>query len=209
MCYCTPMLEVYHVPGTRSTRITWLCEELGVAYEVVEVDFSPAYLGTPQWRALNPVGKVPVLKDGELTMFESGAMVEHILDRHGDGRLRPPVGTDARAIYRQWCWFAEATLARPLGEVVNHARAFGPEAIPAVLDEMKDRARLSLSAVDDAVSDREYLCGDEFTAADIMMGYSLLLASMLGLLQDARPALDAYYARLSARPAYQRARGER
>ena len=77
------MIRIYHAAGTPSVRIIWLCEELGLPYEKVDVDFSPAYRATPEWRALNPVGKVPVLVDDDVTMFESGAMVEHLLDRHG------------------------------------------------------------------------------------------------------------------------------
>jgi len=199
------MLKLYHVPNTRSVRVAWLCEELGVDCERIAVDFSPEYRSTAEWRALSPMGKVPVLTDGELTIFESGAMVEHILDRHGDGRLRPEAGTDARAIYRQWCWFAEATLTRFLGEIISHARAFGDDRIEAVLEELKGRSRAALDAVDAALQSRPYLCGDEFTAADIMMGYSLLLASLIGLMDGSRPALDDYWQRLSSREAFKRA----
>ena len=127
------MITIYHVPRTRSVRVIWLCEELGVPYEVVPVDFSAEYRASAQWRKLNPVGKVPVMTDdspsaGPITIFESGAMVEYVLDHYGDGRLRPAPCTAEHALYLQWTWFAEATFARPLGEIVNHRREFPGDA---------------------------------------------------------------------------------
>lgn len=167
------------------------------------MDFSPAYRASPEWRALNPVGKMPVLHDGDLVMFESGAMVQYILDRYGQGRLQPAPGTPEHAIFLQWCWFAEATFARPLGEMVNQRRAFGDKAVPAVTEEMAGRAGLCLQALADELSDKPYLLGDEFSAADIMTGYSLMLARRL-VPGDPHQALDAYWERLSKRPAFQR-----
>ena len=171
------MLKLFHVPGTRSTRIIWLCEELGVPLEIETVSFSVDFRMSPEWLTKNPVGKVPVLEDGELSMFESGAMVQYILDRYGDGRLQPIVGSPAHAIYMQWSWFGEATFARPLGEIVNHRRNFDPE-IPAVVEEMANRALLCVKAVNDAVDGKAFLLG-EFTAADIMVGYCLMLCNRL------------------------------
>jgi glutathione S-transferase len=200
------MIRIYHAAGTRSIRIIWLCEELGLPYEKVAVDFSPAYRATPEWRALNPVGKVPVLVDDDVTMFESGAMVEHLLDRYGDGRLRPPAGTAERAAYLQWTWFAEATFARPLGEIVNHRREFpGDDGIRAVVEEMEARAALCVQALDAALAGRQYLLGDEFTAADVMMGYSVLLARALGISEARLGQAGAYFDTISRRPGYQAA----
>ena len=174
------MLKIYHVTGTRGTRAIWLCEELGLNYQVEKIDFSAAFRATVQWRALNPVGKVPVLQDGEMTMFESGAMVEYILARYGNGQLQPLPSDPAYPYYLQWTWFAEATLARPMGEIVNHRREFPDDAsIPAVIEEMQNRAALSLQAVADHVQHSDYLLGDDFSAADIMMGYSVMLAEAM------------------------------
>lgn len=199
------MLKIYHAPNTRSLRVIWLCEELELPYEVVPVDFSAEYRASPQWRALHPAGKVPVLTDGALTMFESGAMVQYVLDRYGEGRLQPAAGTVEHAIYLQWSWFAESTLARPLGEIVNHGREFPGEArIPAVVAEMQNRATLCLQAVAQATQGQSYLLGESFSAADVMMGYSLMLAQLL--IPDRMPEpLLPYWQLLQARPAYQRA----
>ncbi len=141
-----------------------------------------------------------------MTIFESGAMVEYILDKYAEGRLRPPPGTSESGIYMQWCWFAEATFARPLGEMVNHRRAFAEdEQVPAVVDEMADRARLCIAALEQALESQQYLCGDAFTAADIMTGYSLMLARRFELIDETCPNVSAYWDRLSTRSAFAKA----
>ena len=171
------MLRIYHVPLTRSVRIIWLAEALGLEYEKVPVDFSPEYRASAEWRALNPVGKVPVLTDGDLTLFESGAMIQYLLERYANGRLQPDRDSAAYAKFLQWCWFAEATHARPIGEIVNHRRVFpAGEQIPAVVDDMRERAMVCVEALDAELTDHAFIVGDDFTAADIMVGYTLLLA---------------------------------
>lgn len=196
------MLNIYHAPMTRSCRVIWVCEELGIPYEIEKIPFNADFRFSPEWLAKNPVGKVPVLEDGELMMFESGAMVQYILDRYGDGRLQPERGTPDHALYLQWSWFAESTFARPAGEIINHRRHFDPE-IPEVVEEMKVRTGQCAEAVNDAVRDREYLLG-EFTGADIMMAYSLMLCEAFAPWVDC-PETDRYWQSLLARPAAQTA----
>ena len=198
------MLRIHHVPATRGFRVIWLCEELGVPYEIVPVDFSRRYRASAEWRAMNPVGKVPVMTAGDFAMFESGAMVQHVLDRHGGGRLEPPRGTREHALYLQWSWFAEATFSRPLGEIVNHGRMFAERAIAEVVEEMKDRARLCADALDREMRGKDYLIG-EFTAADIMMGYALRAFERLLPDESLPENADAYWKRLAARDAYRAA----
>ena len=137
-------------------------------------------------------------------MFESGAMVQHVLDRHGGGRLEPARGTGEHALYLQWSWFAEATFARPLGEIVNHRRVFADRAVPEVIEEMKDRARLCADALDGEMLGKDYLVGD-FTAADIMMGYSLRAYERLLPDESLSANAGAYWKRLTARDAYRAA----
>ena len=198
------MLEIYHAPGTRGLRTIWACEELGIPYQVNAVNMNPDFRASPEWRKLNPVGKVPVMTDGDFVIYESCAMTQYVLDCYGEGRLQPQPGTREHGLYLQWCWFAESTFARPIGEIVNHRRSFGDDAMESVIDEMKGRARLSAQAVDAAVAGRTYLLDDEFTAADINMGYSI--KAFLGVVKEALPAnLAAYWDRLSARAAYQAA----
>lgn len=195
------MLTIYHVPMTRSVRVVWLCKELQLPHEVKTISFSAEYRNSAEWRKFNPVGKVPAMTDGDFTMFESGAMVQYLLDRYGEGRLEPKRATPAHALYQQWSWFAEATFARPIGELVNHRRVFGEAGqIPAVVEEMKGRVQLCLQAVDEALQGQHYLVGDSFTAADIMMGYSVMLAHRFVPL-DPYPNVSEYWRLLSAQPA--------
>jgi glutathione S-transferase len=196
------MLDIYHSPGTRGFRVIWACEELGVRYNVVPVDFSAAYRAQPEWRRMNPVGKVPVMREGDLTMFESGAMMQYVIDCHGNGRLQPPVATPAHGLYLQWCWFAESTFARPLGEITNHRREF-PEPIEAVIAEMRNRARLCVEALDAHLADQPYLVGDAFSGADIMMGYSLRGYQRNCPGFPLPNHVQSYFQRIAERPAYE------
>lgn len=164
---------------------------------------------SPEWLAKNPVGKVPVLEDDDIVMFESGAMVEYILDRYGEGRLAPQPGSPdyllRHALYLQWSWFGEATFSRPLGEIVNHRRNFDPP-IPEVVQEMKGRVLLCVAAINDAVKDKTYLLG-EFSAADIMVGYCLALCERLIGPHEYESA-NGYWQTLSERPAAKIAFGD-
>ena len=197
------MIKIYHVAGTRGLRAIWTCEELSIPYEVEVVNFAPEYRASPEWRSINPVGKVPAMSDGDLVMFESGAMVQYLVDRYGNGKLQPEIGTADHALYLQWSWFAEATFSRPLGEVVNHGREFpGDKQIPEVVEEMKNRASLSLDAVADEVANKEYLIANSFSAADIMMGYTIMLADRL-LGKPLPKKILSYWERLSEREGYQ------
>ena len=197
-------MKIYHVQGTRSVRVIWLCEELEVPYDIETIDFSPAFRQSPEWRAKSPTGKVPAMDDQDFTMFESGAILQYVLDRHGNGRLMPTPGTPESAMYLQWCWFAEATFARPLGDIAHHT-VMKPEAerIPAVVDDARVRALSCLDAVSDAVGKTDYLVGDTFSAADIMMGYTLMLADRFKVLENRHPHARDYFERLCARHGYQ------
>ena len=196
------MLKIFHAKGTRAFRVIWVCEELGVPYEIVPVDFSAAYRATPEWRAMNPVGKVPAMTDGNVKMFESCAMMQYVLDRYGDGRLQPARDSADYPLYLQWCWFAEATFARPLGEIVNHRREFNPE-LDDVVTEMKHRATLSVTALEQALQGRQFLLGDTLTAADISNGYSL--RAYRRLVSEELPSnVQGFFDRLTATPAYER-----
>lgn len=202
------MIEIYHVPNTRGIRPIWLCAELEIPYTVIDVDFSASYRSSPEWRQMNPVGKVPVLVDTDaenLTFFESGAMVQYLLDRYGQGLLQPKPGTPEHALYLQWSWFAEATFARPLGEIVNHLREFPGELTnEAALEEMRNRGRLCIEALVPELSQRDYIAGENFSAADIMLGYSVMLATKF--IPEPLPApVNGYWQRLSERPAFKEA----
>ena len=197
------MLTIYHVRGTRSVRPIWLCYELDLECAIEPIDFSEAFRSTPAWRAISPAGKVPAMTDGDLTMFESGAIVDYILERYGNGRLRPSPGTKESAMHHQWCWFAEATLIRPLGGVrLLRGRSETGEAIAA---DAEEKTRTCLDVVEKAVAGREFLLGSRFSAADIMMGYSLALLAHNKILDDQYPHANEYLTKLRGRDACKRA----
>jgi glutathione S-transferase len=193
------MIKLYHAPMSRSIRIHWLLEELGIPYQLQTVEFQIPNLPFSQ---LTPLKKLPVLEDGDVMMLESGAILEYLLERYGGGRFAPPVGSAQRAAYLQWLHFAEATAFPPLGEIVRNTM-FKPEAerIPAVVEDARARARVTFDVVERHLADKRYLLGAEFSGADMMMGFTLLAAKRLGVLDDTFPNLGAYLGRLLARPA--------
>ena len=196
-------ITLYHVPLSRSLRVRWLLEELRLPYELVTRSF--ADLKRPEHLALHPLGKVPALADGDVVLFESGAILQHLLERYGEGRLEPSPGTRERSLYWQWFHYAEASLAPPLGLIVRHT-ALLPEAarIPALADWARTQVQQLLAPVEHALTGRSWLL-PEFSAADVMLGYSVKLASLLQQLGPKAPNLAAYLARCEERPAHQRA----
>jgi glutathione S-transferase len=202
------MLKLYHSPRTRSVRIYWLLEELRVPYELETLAFAPETLKAPAYLKVHPLGKLPAIQDGDLIMFESGAILEYILETYGNGRLAPAPGSPARGAFLQWVHFAEATALPPLSDIAQHM-LFKPEAerLPAVVADGQVRVAAVLAALENALTGKQYLLGSEFTAADIMMGYALLLVKWFGLLTPEYPHVTAYLARLEQRPALQKALG--
>ena len=193
------MITVYHSPGTRGIRAIWLCEELDIEYVVKRIDFSKEYRMSEDWLNINPLGKVPSLRDGSLLMFESCAMMQYLLDRYGKGQLQPLPGSLDHALFLQWLWFSEATFARPIGEIVNHRREFpGDLEYPDVVEEMKSRTIKCTLAVDNALQDRDFILGNEFSAADISLGYTIRAAKrVLGVKLADR--VESYFDTLSRR----------
>ena len=183
---CTLMLahggfthdQVYHAPLTRSVRIYWLLEELAIAYELATVPFQS---GTIPFGQATPVGKLPSIEDGDLTMFESGAILEYIIERYGNGRLAPPPGSPLRGQYLQWVHFSEATAFPPLGNLAWHLLfKKDAEKVPSAVADYRSWAAAALRVVETALTGREYLLESGFSGADIMMGFTLECASFSG-----------------------------
>jgi glutathione S-transferase len=200
------VIKLYFAPRTRSVRILWLLEELGLPYELERVEFLPP--AKKFFAQRTPLGKLPTIEDGDVVMCESGAIVEYILERYGGGRLSPPPGSPERARFLQWLHFAESTAFSPLGIVVwLTLYRDDAERQPALVADARARAAMGLDFLQHQLGRRHYLVGDEFSAADIMMGFTLVAARTLGILDDRHPALLAYLARLEARPAFLKAAG--
>jgi glutathione S-transferase len=200
------MIRIYHSRRARSVRVIWLLEELGVPYEVEGLEFKRETLKSPDYLKLHPLGQIPVIQDGEFTMFESGAIVEYLLEKYGEGKLAPPPGTRQRGEYLQWFHFGEAGPARHVGELVKH-RFENPEheRIPEMVTESRERLRGTLAVIERALDGRNYILGADFTAADIMIAYGIVIAKIIRELPADLPNLVNYIARLKERPAYQRA----
>jgi glutathione S-transferase len=197
------MVTLYFAPRTRSVRVRWLLEELGVPYALRRVTFN---VPTRTFDQDTPLGKLPVIEDGGVTICESGAIVEYLVERHGNGRLAPPIGSPLRGPYLQWIHFAEATAFAPVGVIVWHTLyQQDADAVPQAIAGARTRAHSALAFIERALAGKDYLLGADFSAADVMMGFTLIAARVLGVLDDSYPNIAGYLARLEARPAFQAA----
>jgi glutathione S-transferase len=176
---------------------------LGLPYELRAVEFSPP---SRTFSQRTPLGKLPVIEDGDLVICESGAILEYIIERYGGGRLAPPVGSPLRGQYLQWVHFAEGTAYPPLGIIVWHRFYKGDaDSLPRVIHDAQDRASSALDFLENALTGKDYLLGGDFSGADIMMGFTLAVARTLGVMDERYPHLARYMTSLEARLAFQRA----
>jgi len=200
------MLTIHHLGRSQSERITWLCEELGLPYELKRYDRDPVtILAPPELRALHPLGAAPVITEGDLVLAESGAIVEYIIAKHGGGRLA--LGPDHAdfAQYLYWFHFANGNLQPSMGRCMILRRLRLPPDNPILL-AMQGRLDRVLGLVEARLGEAEHLAGTEFTAADIMTVFSLTtMRSFLPLDLAPYPNILAYLQRIEARDAYRRA----
>jgi glutathione S-transferase len=214
----SPMVVLHHLENSRSQRVLWLLEELGVPYEVRRYRRDPkTWLAPPELLRVHPLGKSPVISDGELTVAESGAILEYLLDAHGGGRLRPPPGTPERLRFTYWLHFAEGSAMPPLlmklvFDRVRKARVpfFLRPAVRGIADKVSATAitpniERQLAFMESDLKDRDWFAGSEFSAADIQMSFPLEAAAARGGLDRRFPRLSDWLARIHARAAYRRA----
>jgi glutathione S-transferase len=201
------LLKIYHAPRTRSVRIVWLLEELGLPYDMHKLAFDPSDLQDPSYLAVNPLGLVPTLEDDGLVLSESGAITQYLLGKYGAGRLEPTHGTPQHARHLYWLHLAEATMMTPLVNIFQHTFRLPEQdrAPKAFLDYSHAKLRAILALIEAELQDRDFICGRELTAADIMLGYNIHFARMLQIPLDDYPAIKAWYPRLRARPGFQKA----
>ena len=201
-----PDLVIYHMKGSRSLRVTWLLEELGLPYstEMIEFDFGNA--GGDNYRNIHPVNKVPALRDGETTMFESIAIMQYIMNKYGDGGLRPSIDHPDYGLYLQWLHFGEATLAN-LVAILMQQRIFIPEEERSGFVDRQAEAELKrqLQFLEGQLSGHEYILEGGFSAADISIGYCLLLIRFARAKNLLSETLQNYWKTLSGREAWIRA----
>lgn len=213
------MIRVHHLNNSRSQRILWLLEELGLPYEVVRYQRDAKTMLAPaELRAVHPLGKSPVITDDDITVAESGAIIEYLVERYGQGRLRPVVGTAERLRYTYWLHFAEGSAMPPL--LLKLVFSFLPKspALPALLRplvrKVSEGAQKSfidpqilqqLNYFEAELSRHEWFAGDDFSAADIQMSFPLEAAAARGGLDKKWPKVSAFLQKIHDRPAYQRA----
>ena len=200
------MLKLYHAPQSRSLRPRWLLEEIGAPYEVVRVDLAGGAQKRPEYLKINPNGTVPALVDGDLALFESAAICQYLADKFPERRLAPPSGTPARGLYYQWIHYAMCGLEPPLIAIFMHTmRKPEAERLPAVVTEARGQLTGVLGVLERALAGRDFILGDQFSVPDVMLGSTLGWARMMGIVGGDLPNVSAYVARLSQRPAFQRA----
>ncbi len=211
------MITVHHLNNSRSQRILWLLEELGLPYEVRRYQRDAStMLAPPALREVHPLGKSPVITDGGVTVAESGAIIEYLVERYGGGRLAPATGTPARLRYSYWMHFAEGSAMPPLvmklvfdrikgAPMPFFARPIARKIADGVLERfVLPNVQRNLEFIEGELASGDWFAGAEFSAADIQMSFPLeAAAARAGA--SSRPRITAWLGRVHARPAYQRA----
>jgi glutathione S-transferase len=194
------MLKVHHLNNSRSQRILWLLEELGVPYEIVKYErMSPVPLAPPELKAVHPLGKSPVLDDGGRVIAESGAEVEYIIDTYGKGRMKPKAGSDDYWRYVEWMHYAEGSAMLPL-LLALYTSMLG-DAAAALNPRVDSEIANNLSYLESAIKGRQFFVGNDLTGADIQL---LFVLEAAGARLEPYPELVKSRARMQARPAYKR-----
>lgn len=211
------MITVHHLDNSRSHRVLWLLEELGVPYEIKQYKREGSLRAPATLRQVHPLGKSPTITDGAETLAESGAILEYLVERHGQGRLAPAPGTPEHLRYRYWMHYAEGSLMLPLVLMLIF-RQMPKQPMPMLARPVvrtlantvietfvQPQIDSHLSYVEGELAKTSWFAGGEFTAADIQMSFPLEAAAARGGLAADRPKAWAYLQRIRERPAYQRA----
>ena len=198
------MLTVHHLNKSRSKRVLWLLEELAMPYSIVDHQRDPiSNLAPESLRLIHPLAKAPIIVDGDITLCESGVIMEYILNQSTSGLLRPKAGTKEYYQYLEWLHFAEGSLSLPVITtlIMNMEERDGTKPLDGYIAK---ELQLDFAYIESTLSKRTYFAGEMFTAADIMMTVMLEISASLGLLDD-KEYTQAYLAKMSQRNAYQTA----
>ena len=198
------MIEIHHLNESRSRRITWLLEELGEPYEVITYQRdAKTRLAPPELARIHPLGKAPVLRDGELVLIESGAIIEYLVRRYGKGRFAPAIDTPDYNRYLQFLHYAEGSAMLPLmlNLYVSRLGEAGAPLQPRIASETQNH----IGFLNQELAQRDYLVGHELSGADVQISFVAQMA-IRGAGREAFPHLARYVDRIEARPAYQRAK---
>jgi glutathione S-transferase len=212
------MITVHHLDNSRSQRVLWLLEELAVPYDIQHYKRDPVTMLAPEaLRRVHPLGKSPVITDGGVTVAESGAIVEYLVDTFGQGRLAPPAGTPERLRYTYWLHFAEGSAMPPLlmklvfDKIMSTPMPFFAKPIARAISNkvlssfVMPNIERQLDFMEAELGRSEWFAGPDFSAADVQMSFPLEAAAQRAGLDARRPRLMSYLQRIHARPAYKRA----
>jgi glutathione S-transferase len=212
------MITVHHLENSRSQRVLWLLEELGLAYEIEHYKRDPKTMLAPAaLRQVHPLGKSPVITDGDVTVAESGAIIEYLVERHGNGRLVPPAGSDEALRWRYWLHFAEGSAMPPLlmALVFDKVRSapvpfFLKPVTRGIAAKVMDsfvtpNLQRQFDFIEAELGRNPWFAGKEFSAADVQMSFPLEAAVQRAAAGQGRPKIEAFLKRIHARPAYKKA----
>ena len=198
-------MKLYYARNSRAVRVAWLLEELKVEYEIKKFDLGSKEMRSPDYLEIHPMGRVPTLEDGQVKIFESGAIIQYILDKHKNNSFVPSFEDQEFSNYLQWFHYAEGMIMPPMNIIVVETILLPPERRNEV--NVKRATKLlnqMLIAVDTHMNNRDYLAGT-FSAADLMTGHAVIMADRLGADISDKPNLLTYIARLTERTAFQKA----
>lgn len=199
------MIKLYGMPKTRSTRITWALEEVGAEYQFMPINLVKGEGQTPEFLAMNPAGKVPVLVDGNLVLTESAAICTYLGDRFPETGLVPRPGTAERGLYDQWCFFILTELEQPLWTIGKHKFALPEERrVPEIKETAVWEFKRAASVLAKGLEGKDYLVGDRFTMADLLAAHTLTWARTARILHDFE-MLEEYRKRQLSREAFNKA----
>jgi glutathione S-transferase len=193
-----PMMQLYWSPRSRSFTALWLMEETGQPYERVLTDISTGAQKTPEYLAINPMGKVPALKDGDATLAEAAAICAYVVERYPEAKLAPPLGDPLRAKYLYWLFFGPSCIEPAMVQIATKIE------MSPVSAGWGEATRV-FNVLDAALAKGPWILGDSFSAADIVIGAGLNFVVRLFKMVPSRPSFDAYLDRCAVRPAFQRA----
>ena len=203
MTKLNPDFKVYHLPRSRSMRVLWLLEELGLPYEVDSLDYVPGNFGGDEYSKIHPLNKVPAFRDGNMVMFESVAIMQYITDKYAPGKLSPLPSSADYGSYLQWLHYGESTLA-PVIASLMYQRHFFPEDQRS--EDVDKWAQLELTKVfsmlETQLGDHDYILKSGFSAADISVGYCLLLARLAKAHDQITDRIEDYWETLTDRDAW-------
>ena len=199
------MIKLYLTPNTRAGRVAWLLEELNMEYELEILPFTKEGLKSPEHRARHALGRVPVIEDGDISIFESGAIIQYILDKYDDKGLKPAVESDDYPYYLQWFHYCEGMVMPPMNQIVVQTVLLPPDRRDeAVLNQATNLLSKALKPVNEFLDGKDYLIGD-FSAADCMLGHSCFMSNRFGTVSDEMQNIKRYISNIESRSAFQKA----